>query len=120
MFHVEQIILPIGKIGDRLVTGLRLAGVEVSAPTVPVIHNTDVREHADADGIREALVAQLHSPVRWVESIQAMKARGVTMVAELGPGKVLTGLMRRIDRDMDAKAVFDPASLDAAIEAAGA
>jgi [acyl-carrier-protein] S-malonyltransferase len=94
----------------------RLASAEISSPIIPVIHNADVTVHADPDGIRAALVAQLSGPVRWVETIRAMADRGVTTVAEFGPGKVLTGLMRRIDRGIEAKAVFDPASLGAMIE----
>jgi len=99
---------------------VRLAGVAISAPSVPVVHNADVAEHPDADGIRAALVAQLYSPVRWVETMQALRARGVTRIAELGPGKVLTGLMKRIDREIEAIAVLDPASVDALLAQADA
>jgi [acyl-carrier-protein] S-malonyltransferase len=90
----------------------RLADIEISAPTIPVIHNADVVVHSEPDGIRGALVAQLCSPVRWVETIQAMSARGASTVAEVGPGKVLTGLMRRIDRGMSALAVNNPAAVE--------
>jgi [acyl-carrier-protein] S-malonyltransferase len=93
----------------------RLSGVEMGTPTIPVLHNADVSEHADADGIRQALVAQLCSPVRWVETTHAMRDRGATTVAELGPGRVLAGLMRRIDRGMTALAVHDPASIETAL-----
>ncbi|MDX1454024.1 MAG: ACP S-malonyltransferase [Gammaproteobacteria bacterium] len=95
----------------------RLKDVSIQAPSIPVIHNVDVAEHADADGIRAALVAQLHSPVRWVETVQAMSARGVTGLVECGPGKVLAGLNRRIERGMDVVALIDSDSLAKAIEA---
>lgn len=95
----------------------RLADVEFRAPQVPVIHNVDVAAHSSADEIRAALVAQLDHPVRWVETVQAMAAQGVDRLVEFGPGKVLAGLNRRIDRAMDVKPVFDPAGLDAALEA---
>lgn len=95
----------------------RLAQVEIRAPEVPVIHNVDVATHAAPDEIRAALVAQLDHPVRWVETVQAMAAQGVDRLVEFGPGKVLAGLNRRIDRAMDVKPVFDPAGLDAALEA---
>jgi len=95
----------------------RLAEVAVAAPAIPVVHNFDVASHADPDAIRRALVAQLHSPVRWVECAQALKARGATRLVECGPGKVLAGLTKRIDRELEGLAAFDPATLDAAIAA---
>lgn len=98
---------------ERLVE--RLANVELRAPALPVLHNCDVSAHADPDQIREALVRQLYSPVRWVETIQAFAARGVETVVECGPGKVLAGLNRRIDRDMKIHAVYDPAGLGQAL-----
>ena len=77
-----------------------LAIVDIHAPEIPVLHNVDVSAHPDADGIRAALAGQLYSPVRWVETVQAMKASGITRVAELGPGKVLAGLNKRIDKSV--------------------
>jgi [acyl-carrier-protein] S-malonyltransferase len=92
----------------------RLAEIEITAPTIPVLHNTDVSSHTDPAAIREALVQQLYSPVRWVETIQSLTQQGVTHIVECGPGKVLTGLNKRINKDITALPVFDPESLDAA------
>ncbi|MGD9393130.1 MAG: ACP S-malonyltransferase, partial [Chromatiales bacterium] len=85
-----------------------LGEIPVSAPQIPVLHNVSVTAETDPDMIRKRLVEQLYSPVRWVETIQAMKQEGIGHIVEAGPGKVLTGLMRRIDRDLDASALFDP------------
>ena len=93
-----------------------LAGIQVSSPAVPLVNNVDVLSPADADAIRDALVRQAWRPVRWVEVIQAMKAQGVTHIVECGPGKVLTGLTKRIDGDLVGLAITDPASMQAALE----
>ncbi len=93
----------------------RLAGIEVKAPAIPVINNVDVAVTDDAAAIRDALVRQLHSPVRWVETVQKMAADGVDALIECGPGKVLAGLNKRIERDMAADALFDSAGLDKAL-----
>ncbi len=82
-----------------------LAQVKIEAPRVPVLHNVDVSSHADPDAIREALAQQLYSPVRWVETIRAMAAQGIDTVFEMGPGKVLAGLNKRIEKPMNALAV---------------
>lgn len=95
----------------------RLAGVAIRAPKVPVIHNAHVRSEATADGIRDALVRQIESPVRWVETVRAMVAGGVNRIVECGPGKVLAGLNKRIDKQVETLAVYDPATLRAALEA---
>jgi len=92
-----------------------LQGVAISAPAIPVLHNTDVHSHADADAIRVALAKQLHTPVRWVETVQALKAAGIERVIECGPGKVLAGLAKRIDDSLPALALVDEASLTAAL-----
>jgi [acyl-carrier-protein] S-malonyltransferase len=92
-----------------------LQGVTISAPSIPLLHNTDVQSHADADAIRAALAKQLHTPVRWVETIQALKAAGIERVIECGPGKVLAGLNKRIDDSLPAVALVDEASLQAAL-----
>jgi [acyl-carrier-protein] S-malonyltransferase len=97
----------------------RLAGITIKTPAIPVITNVDVAEASTAEAIRDALVRQLHSPVRWVESVQAMAARGVDTLVECGPGKVLVGLNKRIDKAMGTHALVDPASLDAALAALG-
>ncbi len=89
----------------------RLAGVQVAAPTIPVIHNVDVATCNDADGIRERLVRQIHRPVRWVETVQFLADQGVETLVECGPGKVLAGLARRIDKRIEGKAVFDSATV---------
>ena len=95
-----------------------LAGIEVVAPTIPVIHNADVVAYNDPAAIRDALVRQLHQPVRWVESVQHIAAQGVGAMVECGPGKVLAGLNRRIDKKINTVALFDASGLDAALEAA--
>ncbi len=92
-----------------------LASVEVTAPAIPVIHNADVCAHQDADAIRDALLRQLYNPVRWVESVQHIAGSGIGTLVECGPGKVLAGLNKRIDRSMTALPIFDPASLEKAI-----
>lgn len=92
-----------------------LQTVAIAAPAIPVLHNTDVRSHAEPEAIRLALAKQLHTPVRWVETIQALKAAGVERVVECGPGKVLAGLNKRIDGDLPAVALVDDASLAAAL-----
>jgi len=98
----------------------RLAATTVRAPRIPVLHNVDVAATADADGVRDRLARQLYSPVRWVETVQRLAADGVTLVVEAGPGKVLAGLSKRIDKNLESLAVYDPATLAAALEAAHA
>jgi [acyl-carrier-protein] S-malonyltransferase len=94
-----------------------LAGVTVNAPGITVVNNVDVATPADPASIRDALVRQAWHPVRWVETVQFFKAQGVTHLIECGPGKVLAGLTKRIDGELTALAVTDPASLDAALAA---
>lgn len=89
----------------------RLAGVEIQEPKVPIIHNVDVSRSADAEAIRQHLVDQVRSPVRWVECVQALAEAGVEEAVECGPGKVLAGLNRRIHREMGIRAIHDPDSL---------
>ena len=88
-----------------------LAAVEVRVPGVPVIHNADVAAHTSPDAIRDALARQLYSPVRWVESMQALRSQGVRLIAECGPGKVLVGLNKRTLDDVPTLAIADAASL---------
>jgi [acyl-carrier-protein] S-malonyltransferase len=90
----------------------QLAGMSISVPAIPVINNVDVVAATDAAAIRDALVRQLYSPVRWVASVQMMAQEGVDTLVECGPGKVLVGLNKRIDKTMNAMAVFDAASLE--------
>lgn len=94
-----------------------LAGVEIKVPEIPVLHNVDVQAHPDPDAIRAALAQQLYSPVRWVETVQAMGRQGIHRCLEMGPGKVLAGLNKRIDKALDTQAVYDPASLAQALAA---
>lgn len=89
----------------------RLADTTLAAPTIPVINNIEVRAETDPDRIRAALYEQAFGPVRWVECVQAIKARGITTIVECGPGKVLAGLCRRIDPELTGVALYDPASL---------
>ncbi len=93
-----------------------LADIPMQAPTLPVIHNATVAEARSPAEVREALVQQLYSPVRWVETIQAMAARGITQVAECGPGKVLAPLVKRIQPDVQGLALNDAAALITARE----
>jgi [acyl-carrier-protein] S-malonyltransferase len=92
-----------------------LQGVTIVAPNIPVLHNTDVQSHSEPAAIRAALAKQLHTPVRWVETVQALKTAGIERVIECGPGKVLAGLNKRIDDSLPAVAMVDEASLQAAL-----
>jgi len=89
----------------------KLAATVFEAPQIPVVNNIDVAVETDADRIRDALYRQAFGPVRWVECVQAIKARGLNTVVECGPGKVLAGMTKRIDADMSGLALYDPASL---------
>jgi [acyl-carrier-protein] S-malonyltransferase len=89
-----------------------LASVDVQVPSIPVINNVDVAVVNEPAKIKDALVRQAAGPVRWVESVQAMAAQGVTHVIECGPGKVLAGLTKRIDGNLIGASVFDPATLE--------
>lgn len=93
----------------------RLAEVSFAAPQIPVINNVDVAQLADPVAIRDALVRQAAAPVRWVETMQAMQAAGVTHVFECGPGKVLSGLVKRCVEGIDGAAMNDLAGVDAAL-----
>lgn len=95
----------------------RLRTVEVEAPRIPVINNADVETPSDEDTIRAALSRQLYNPVRWVETVRRMAGEGVDRVVECGPGKVLAGLNKRIDRGMAVHPVYDPETLDKALAA---
>ncbi|MEJ8848981.1 ACP S-malonyltransferase [Variovorax rhizosphaerae] len=89
----------------------KLATMELAAPQIPVLNNIDVSVETEPSRIREALVRQAAGPVRWVESVQALKARGVTALIECGPGRVLAGMAKRIAPDLAAASVYDPATL---------
>ncbi|WP_298010862.1 ACP S-malonyltransferase [uncultured Aquabacterium sp.] len=89
----------------------KLAATAFAAAGVPVINNIDVAVATEADALRDALYRQAFGPVRWVETVQALKARGLTHVIECGPGKVLAGMVKRIDAELITTTIFDPASL---------
>ena len=99
---------------DKLATTLN--NMTFNAPQFAVINNVDVKVESSADNIKAALIAQLYSPVRWTETVEEMAKQGVTLLVEMGPGKVLTGLTKRIVDSLSACAVNDKASLDVAIE----
>ncbi|KJG64374.1 [acyl-carrier-protein] S-malonyltransferase [Photobacterium kishitanii] len=98
---------------DKL--AIALEGLAFNAPAIPVINNADVATEIDPVAIKLALVKQLYNPVRWTESVERMAAEGVEELLEMGPGKVLTGLTKRIDRELSSVAVNDVASLTAAL-----
>lgn len=89
----------------------KLEAIDFSSPQMALINNVDVAVETDADRIRDALYRQAFGPVRWVECVQAIKARGLTTLVECGPGKVLAGMVKRIDPEMSGMALLDPASL---------
>lgn len=94
----------------------KLADIAINKPIIPVIHNANVASSSDPEQIRDLLKQQLFSPVRWVETIQSLAVNQISLVVEAGPGKVLTGLCKRIDRSINGMAVFDQASLDKFLE----
>ncbi len=89
----------------------RLLSVELVAPKIALINNIDLAAETELDRIRDALYRQAFGPVRWVECVQAIKSRGVTTLVECGPGKVLAGMVKRIDAELTGLAIFDPATL---------
>ncbi|OCG58155.1 malonyl CoA-acyl carrier protein transacylase [Gilliamella sp. Nev5-1] len=99
---------------DKLANTLN--DIEFSTPNFAVINNTNVKIETSAEKIKAALIAQLYSPVRWTETVEEMAKQGVTLLVEVGPGKVLTGLTKRIVDTLSGCAVNDKASLDAALE----
>jgi [acyl-carrier-protein] S-malonyltransferase len=92
----------------------RLGGVAITAPRIAVINNIDVASPADPATIRDALYRQAFGAVRWVEVVQALRARGLASLIECGPGKVLAGMVKRIDAEARTATIFDPATLDEA------
>ena len=97
----------------------KLAATAFAAPSIPVVNNIDVKVESDPAAIRDALYRQAFGPVRWVEIVLALKARGLGHVLECGPGKVLAGMAKRIDGELVSASVFDPASLAEAKEFLG-
>lgn len=99
---------------NRLAETMR--GLRWNAPAIPVIQNVDATVHTSLDAIRDALVRQLYLPVQWTRCVEALAANGITRIAECGPGKVLTGLNRRIDKSIDGRALGDVPSFVGALE----
>jgi len=89
----------------------------LSAPTIPIVHNVGVTSHSTVDAVRDALRPHIYSPVPWTRTIQAMAAFGVDTIVECGPGKILSGLIKRIDRKIATQPIFDMASIDKALAA---
>jgi [acyl-carrier-protein] S-malonyltransferase len=96
---------------DKL--GERMTSIAWQLPAIPVVQNAEARSYASLDDIRGALQRQLYLPVRWTECVQALVAGGAARIAECGPGKVLAGLIKRIDKSVEARAIGTPAELDA-------
>lgn len=94
-----------------------MAGLAWQAPALPVVQNVDAQVHEGVDAIRAALVQQLYLPVQWTGCVQALAARGAVRIAECGPGKVLTGLVKRIDKSLDGRALATPGDFESAREA---
>lgn len=99
---------------NRLAETMR--GLDWRRPQLPVVQNVDAKVHDSVDAIRDALVRQLYLPVQWTGCVQALAARGITRIGECGPGKVLTGLMRRIDKSIDARALGELPGFQGALE----
>jgi [acyl-carrier-protein] S-malonyltransferase len=89
----------------------RLSTVAIATPRFPIVNNVDVAVVNDAAAIRQALYRQAFGAVRWVEVVQALRARGLTHLVECGPGKVLAGMVKRIDATAVTMTIFDPATL---------
>jgi [acyl-carrier-protein] S-malonyltransferase len=89
-----------------------LETVTFNKPNIAVLHNADVAAYNESDKIKDALVRQLYSPVRWVETVQAIYSQGITQAAECGPGKVLAGLSKRIVAELPATALISQAALE--------
>jgi [acyl-carrier-protein] S-malonyltransferase len=95
--------------------GHRMGSIAWQQPSIPVVQNADARPHDNVDDIRASLQQQLYLPVRWSGCVQALIAGGATRIAECGPGKVLSGLVKRIDKSVEARAIGSPAELDAVL-----
>ena len=94
-----------------------LAALHFNTPVIPVVNNVDVEQADSAEAIKDALIRQLYSPVRWTETIEYFAAQGVTEVLELGAGKVLSGLIKRINKELSTSSITDSAALSAALTA---
>jgi len=96
---------------------IAMSTISFSVPTTQVIHNTDVIEHNTVEAIKQALAKQLYTPVRWVETVEKLTGSGVTSIIECGPGKVLSGLNKRIDKSLEVNSLGDERSLNKTLEA---
>jgi len=94
----------------------RLKNISFTTGAIPVIHNVDVSIKSDGMDIKQALIGQMYQPVRWVDTIQKMASHGITHIVECGPGKVLSGLIKRINKEIETLSVSEPESLDKALE----
>lgn len=94
-----------------------LAKIEIKAPKITVLHNVDVSSYSEANAIRKALTDQLFKPVRWVETVQTLAREGIGQIVEAGPGKVLAGLNKRIEKEVETLPVYDAETLLSAVEA---
>ena len=99
--------------------GMALTSMTIYKPVVPVIHNANVGQGDDDKAIKHLLTEQLHNPVRWVETIQKFSSLGVTNIIECGPGKVLAGLTKRIDKSLIGLPIFDQTSLEKVVQVLG-
>lgn len=108
--HCELMKPAADKLAEKLKT------ISFQEPQYSVINNVDVKIETSAQAIKDALIAQLYSPVRWTEIVEFMSNQGITLLVEMGPGKVLTGLTKRIVKTLSGCSVNDPTSLDVALE----
>ena len=112
-FHTE-LMQPAG---ERLAEAM--AGLDLQSPQVPVVHNVHAATESDPEAIRALMVKQIYSPVQWTRCVQAMTSAGVTRIVECGPGKVLSGLSRRIDKTLSSYSLEEPESLASALQELG-
>jgi [acyl-carrier-protein] S-malonyltransferase len=94
----------------------KLAALTVTAPLIPVVHNVHAQTESNPEKIKQLLVEQIYSPVKWTGCVQAMVNAGVTKTVECGPGKVLSGLNKRIDRSLSSFNIEEPAGLENALK----
>jgi len=94
--------------------------IKMVSPSIPVVHNVDVSTKTDPEEIKHALIAQLSDSVRWTETVQYLAKQEIELVLELGPGKVLTGINKRVDKNLNTLPVFDPQTLEQALKTLGA
>ena len=104
--------------GERLAEAI--AAVTIRAPDIPVVHNVHARTESDPERIRRLLVEQIYSPVLWTACVEKMAGQGYSSIVECGPGKVLSGLNRRIDKSLQSFSLEEPDALDAALQSLGA